>query len=93
MFWWNPLEFCDPDIGKVQTLAKRRTVPSPGSHQNTFRAPDTLGLASWLLTRIVIEYIKCVFCAVVPAARHIASLGVHNLNNVEVQLHNRFVAV
>ena len=93
MFWWHPLEFCDPDIGKVQTLAKRRTVPSPGSHQNTFRAPDTLELASWLLTRIVIEYIKCVFCAVVPAARHIASQELHNLNNAKVQLRGRFVAV
>ncbi len=39
------------------------------------------------------EHIKCAFCAVVPAARHIASLGVHNLNNVKVQLRDRFVAV
>jgi hypothetical protein len=93
MFWWHPLEFRDPDIGKVQTLVKRRTVPSPGSHQNTFRAPDTPELASWLLTRIVIEHIKCAFCAVVPAARHIASQELHNLNNVKVQLRGRFVAV
>ena len=23
MFWWHPLEFRDPDIGKVQTLVNR----------------------------------------------------------------------
>jgi hypothetical protein len=46
-------------------------------------------MASWLLTRIVIGHVKCVFCAVMPTARQIASQEPDNLNNVKVQLRGR----